>query len=1237
MGCLNARQSERDKNSLCSHYELMKPALKLFTLATVLWIALTPAKAFDGHQVKEGPITLYIAPVPLITNYNQAQPVRVSVSNSAPEAMTVKLTLLGLVDECRAVGPTMSTLTVPSQQSREAGFAFAVGEGAYSALYPVRIKAEATLGPQKWVTEAVRIFTNDFSRLPRVVPPPSPVVVPAAGAVPLVRHKPHSVVWQQFGQSPETLPAGWLGTHELSGTSVNLGPVQRGESRQAWQVHPPWRKGAGTVWMDWKVRLPRAATRLVFFNAIRDHTAAEPPSDGVTFRVWVNDEEVFSRHTDSKTWVMGEVDLSRFGGREILLRLETHPGPQRNTTCDSAFWGDPVITSGPAPRRLSAANKALLHSQAREALVTGQAGREGRVFELGEGLRAAVLLGPNGLADGAVAFGGRDASMVWDGMAIQVLDLPVGGWPAGVMVEQVRSEVTRGRWRVVHRLQTVEGPGELVAEIWAEGPGLRMKIHCDRRITDLTTGAADQKARRVYYGHGYCIEEPEAFRAGGGGHNLATSHVGFDFENGLSLLVASDTPVDFLEVNPATRTYALHTHPDATFTFVPGQRGAMDCAIRYRPLYDKRPASAVALKAGRFVFDLWGGRYADNTARLQRCFDYGMTNSMVIIHVWQRWGYDYRLPDIFPPLPSLGTLEELRAQSQLCRRLGVQWGLHDNYIDIYPDCTDFSYENVTFTSDGQPRKAWLNEGRNAQSYQFRPDRVMPFLRRNLQLIAPALEPNTYFVDVWTSINAFDYHDRHGRFHSKTETLRHWGEAFNYIRKACAGGPTTSEAGSDQLIGYLDGADCQFLHLSPTGGPFNNRVVCRDWARVPWFNAVNHTRFSLHGVGYPGRYEGGRGRSLHGITSDDYISAEILTGNALMIDLRNTGREAIRKYWLAQPYVESVAMDEISRVDFSEGNPHRLVIHWQSGARAYVNRGTNDWTVAGRTLPQFGYLAVNGAVESAIERVDGQIVERSRREGELYVNGRGFLPDAPLLIQPVFAGFSPVGERQFRLQVKWKAMRPASRPLHVFYHFSRPVPGRYRAAEFYGGGAPSTATTQWQGEVTTDFIVTIPEDMQPGEYAALVGLYNPSGEGGRRYSLLGDDASDNRYRVGRLVVSGAGGKITGLRFDPPAQEYQPDPRLLPNQRPVNFGEVITSGALKLVKHQGRRLVLPLPDGEEFEVELDTGRFWGPVSPSARLVSVNRQGERGETVPATLEGGRLRFQVQSGIFGYELINP
>ena len=973
----------------------MRPRFNCTVGLALLWLACRTL-AFDGHQAADGPLSVVIAPVPVVTNYDQPQPVRVTVSNAGPHSLTISLDLGGLVDECRAIGATQKNLTVPAGRIGQTEFALAVGRGAFSALYPVRIDATATNADGALRASALRIFTNDFTALPPAGASVSALQVPATGTLPLTGRNSRRVAWQYFDQPPRDLGPAWSGSEAASGVHVTFGPVDRGETRQALQIHPPWRGGVGTVFVTYRLSLPRTPARFAFCQAIRDHVDREPPSDGVTFRVRVDGELLYERHTDSKTWLPGEIDLSRFGGQEVDLELETHPGPKRDTTCDSAFWGDPAVVTGPRPVRLSPAQREALRTLAREAALSDLPAENVHRFDLGGDCRAAVALGPHGFVDGALALGAGERAVVFDALEMRVLDLPVGGWPAGVTADTVSVSEAKQRVRVTHRLHTAEGPGELTVELWVEGPGLRVRVTSDRRLTDLAPGPADRLASRVYYGHGYCIEQPEAFRAGAGGHDLATSHVGFEFDNGLALLVAADTPVDNLEVDPVRKVYALHTHPDSTYTFVPGLKGAIDCAIRYRPLYDKAPAPAVGLKAGRFVFDLWGGRYAEDATRLERCFNYGLTNSLVIMHVWQRWGYDYRLPDIFPPLPSLGTLDDLRGLGRLCRQRGVLWGLHDNYIDIYPDCDDFSYEHVTFSPEGQPRRAWFNEGRNAQSYQFRPDRVQPFLRRNLDLIAPSLEPSSYFVDVWTSINAFDFFDRHGAVHSKIDTLRCWGEAFRDIRRACGGGPTISEAGSDQLIGWLDGADCQFLHLSDSGAPFNNRVRCRDWARVPWFDAVNHARFSLHGVGYPGRYEGGRGRSLHGITSDDYLSAEILTGHALMIDLTNVGREAVRKYWLAQPFIESIALDEITQVDFADDNLHRLAIRWKSGAQVWVNRGPDDWLIAGRVLPPFGYIATNGPVASAIERVNGQIVEHSTRADSRYVNGRGYRPDQRLV-------------------------------------------------------------------------------------------------------------------------------------------------------------------------------------------------------------------------------------------------
>jgi hypothetical protein len=1199
------------------------------------------APAFDGHKVTEGPLTMIIEEIPTVTQYDAPQEVSVTLRNAADHPLGVTLEMRNLVDLWRAVGAPQQRVTAPAEAEARATFQIAVGRGCHSAHYPVHVNASFEESGQSKTAHAVRIFETDFRQAQQAAAATTElpqVAVPQVGALPLAGVESYRVAWSYYDGPLAYLPVGWRGSEPACRASFSIGQVDRGESRRAIQMHPPYRPSGGTMFAEYRLQLPNTQPlKLVFFHAIRDHHEPEPPSDGVTFRVWVNEQSLFERHTDSKRWVPGEVDLSRFAGQTILLRLESHPGPRRNTVCDQSYWGDPVLLAGPQPLLLSEDEKRQLAQSAAGALTADEpAGDNTFVFRLQDGFRAAVALGRHGLTDATIAFGSADRAVVFDGLRVSVLDQPVGQWPSAILSSGAEANLDgHGRLRIVHRLRMNDEPFELHQELWAEGPGLRLKVACPKRITDLALEPADQTAPRVYYGHGFCIVEPQAFRAGAGGHNLSTSHVGFDFARGVSLLMACDAPPDRLEVDPAQCLYTLRSHPDTTFTFVPGGRGAMDCALRYRPLFDKPPSEAVARKAGRFCFDIWGGSYADDTALVRRCFEYGLTDSLVIMHVWQRWGYDYRLPDIYPPDPKLGTLEELQALAGLCAEHDVPFGLHDNYIDFYPDAEDFSYEHIVFTASGEPQKAWINTGRDAQSYRWRPDRIQPFVQRNLRLIQPNLQPTAYFIDVFTSINSFDYYDRQGEFHSKLETRRAWGEAFAWIRNTLGGhAPMCSEAGGDHLIGYVDGADCQFLQIGRRPQRFQITIPCRDWERVPWFDAVNHTRLSLHGVGYSGRYQGGRSRPLHGIESDDYLSAEILTGHALMIDRAGLVRGAVRKYWLAQDLIRALASDEIQDFAFADGDIHRAIVTWKSGARVYVNRSENDWAVAGRILPPFGYCAKAGEIESSSERIDGVVVEQSRGPGRFYVNGRGYWPDAPLSIRPSAASLDYLGQRRFKLLVDWEAKETAPKDLHVFMHFFQPQVSRLKLTGFYGGGGkPQPPTSRWQGQVTTGdgWIMTLPEDCPAGRYDILVGLYDPTARG-QRYRLLGDEDPERRYRVGTLDVEGAGQDVTGMRLEKPTSVSPLLSRLERNTRPIDFGVAKTTGAFRCGVEDDRVVITPLPDSEAFALTLRLETIPRRITHIRGVHAIDAHGRKTRAVDFRADGPQLSFMTDKQDFAY-----
>ena len=1223
------------------------------------------AQAFNGHVVTEGPLTVTIGQVGPVTALDVLQEVVVTLTNSAKAPLAVSVRMTGLIDEWRSDGPTEAKVTVPAAGRATATFRIIAGTGTHSALYPVHVVADFAHGGRGATVRAVRVFETRLPTKRRSAgtakAPTLPLNVVAPNwMLPLASRMTHRLAWRRFEGKTLYTSVGFRGNVPGNRASFAVENTNRGTTKRAIGMHPPWRGGPGTVLAEYRIKLPvTKPIALHFANAIRDHTAAEPPSDGVTFRVWAgpagSEKVVFERHTASKKWLDGKADLSAFAGKEIVLKLESHPGPKRNTTCDQSYWGEPVITAGKAPLATQPDVKNLFHrlhfGQVRQA-VAGKAGGQSSasLFLLADGNLAAIGSAGGGLANAAIAFGRGEKCVVLRGIRIDVLGEPLGYRPSRIKIHNVTADGGVGYvpekraigiktcctdLKIVHKCELDGEKFDVTATIRPKGRGLQISVACPKRITDIAPGPADRTAERVYYGHGYCIVEPKAFTAHAGGHNMSTSHVGFDFAGGVSLLTACDTPPTRLEVDPATRTYALHTDNNATLTFVPGLNGAMECATAYRQLYDKKAAPGVKHKAGRFVFDLWGGRYADAAAAMKRAIAYGLTDSMLTMHVWQRWGYDYRLPEIYPPNPQLGSVQDMRNLGAVCTRAGIPWGLHDNYIDHYPDASSYSYDTICFTPGGQPIKAWLNEGRNARSYRWRPDKIKPLVQRNLDIICKELKPTHYFVDVFTSIPCIDFTDRSGTYHTRLETRKGWGEAFSDIR-ARLGAPaiTTSEAGHDHLVGTLDGADCQHLRITPDRKRFCLNIPCKDWQRVPWYDAVLHDKFILHGVGYSNRYQGGRTRDEAGIESDDYISAEVLLGHALMIDRPAMVRGAVRKYWLAQGFIRSIAMDTIESVTFADGDIHRQIVRWNSGATVHVNRGKTDWKVAGRILPQYGYLAANKGIESTIERIGALIVERSAGPGGRYVNARGLGHAGGLPIAPSAERVEYLGGRRFRLPVGWQADAAAPKDLAIFLHFTHDRSTRRDKIAFQGGYRPTAPTSTWRGKVTTGSgrVVTIPAQWGPGTYGIGIGMWDAAA-GGRRYALRGDDDGTARYLLGQLVVEGIDGKITGVRLVPHTPAPRAPSRWNLKGAPVDFGHAVTSGAFRCRREGNTITVTPLPDLPAFGVSLRPGRLGVKMAPAA-AIAVTADGRKVRNVPVAIKDDLLTFRTRKGEFAYRI---
>ncbi|MFA0732889.1 MAG: hypothetical protein RJAPGHWK_001867 [Candidatus Fervidibacter sp.] len=1050
---------------------------------------------------------------------------------------------------------------------------------------------------------------------------------------------------------------------------------------------------------------------------------------------------LYERHSDSKVWVPARVDLSAFAGQRIVLRLEVHPGPKNDTTCDLAFIGEPYLVAGRTPpdkvadlepderlrlvaltrRRMVeaaegwnllprsaqivkdwAALKLLapiasssdefkrVNEIARRLLaqVKSPKGKQQVLFAPPKGSQPAVwviahddelmafaFLPPKESgwwdAKGAIVFADRE--LLFDGFNLRVLGDNLGDWRSPSVLVSRNEKVEGNRLIVTHQIEGNGVPYTLTMLAWSEGGTLKVRWqlsttapqdkHQPLRITDCAVRSWSEIAERVYIGHGNVIVRPQAFRLGADGHRLSTRHAGMDFANGISVVVGVDNPPDFFECQPSSRHYSIHAHMDTAFAFAASAQSVWVAAKRYREVDPYKPAPTLEKLAGRFVFDLWGGwRYAWVAEQLEKAFRYGCTDALVIYHNWQRWGYDYRLPDIFPPNPQFGTLEDFVKMVEVCNRYGVLFAPHDNYIDFYPDAEGYSYRHICFTPDGNPIRAWFNEWRQAQSYRWRPDAFFPFMERNLKLIAKHIRPTAYFVDVFSSIGMFDFWTEDGEFRSILETQKRWGEAFNFIRNILGGAPQTSESGCDWLINWLDGATTNHLRVDPKALPGQWavwRIQCEDAERIPWFDFAHHHKFALHGAGYSDRYQGGLPYEVAGVYSDDYICTEVLTGHPAMVG-EPFGPQVVRKYWLLSELGRALALAKMDSVEFADGDIHRQIIRWKlasvpstrvprppsrvpSNAIVWVNRSGSDWEVNNRILPPFGFYAVistssSPQLQAAIEKLpttegDKVIAEWALSDRFAYCNARTQVLFGWTPIQLVGVEVRWLGNRKFELTLRWKADKPTNEPHHVFVHFTNPKSQRGEQIAFQGDHTPDLPTTQWQGEVVTRTVVTVPEQWGADRYGVRVGLWNP--KTGYRLRLMGEVDDTLRIVVGDLVLEGEGGNITGARL-----ELNPNltkmlewlKRWNTQGKAVDFGFAVTDGAFRFDR---KNLTLtPLPEHAPFTVTLRLQKLLGIAPRITVIEAIDESGKVIGDVPFVQRNGEVTFQTQASVFGYRL---
>ncbi len=143
--------------------------------------------------------------------------------------------------------------------------------------------------------------------------------------------------------------------------------------------------------------------------------------------------------------------------------------------------------------------------------------------------------------------------------------------------------------------------------------------------------------------------------------------------------------------------------------------------------------------------------------------------------------------------------------------------------------------------------------------------------------------------------------------------------------------------------------------------------------------------------------------------------------------------------------------------------------------------------------------------------------------------------APQIVRIIFHNSTAAPGEGFKVDLHWQNIgdEPSERDYWIFVHF-RPesdLEEPYPPGGFSWEFPPARNTTRWQ----TGFVVKeegcffrVPQDIEPGRYTVLVGLYDRDG-GWKRIPLMNKtrDVGEHRYKVGQVTVVAKPGQPSKL--------------------------------------------------------------------------------------------------------------
>ena len=615
------------------------------------------------------------------------------------------------------------------------------------------------------------------------------------------------------------------------------------------------------------------------------------------------------------------------------------------------------------------------------------------------------------------------------------------------------------------------------------------------------------------------------------------------------------------------------------------------------------------LLAPYIVLDIWDhheGSFQGDAANLEMLKDHGVDSLAIILHVWQRYGYDVKLPDHLPANPEFGGDEGLLAFGKTANRLNYLWSVHENYIDLYPDAPSYDPTARVLNEDGTPALAWFNESTQVQSFGLKASRSLSYAQQNSPEIHRRFKTSAGYLDVHPCVPPWHLLD-----HEADQPLAAKGlarikfdsELFEFMRNTHEG-PLFGEGGEH----FYSAGRCDGVEAQVNGGEDHPPLLDFDLLKI-------HPQMVNHGMGYYERwYRHGYGLRWGSDSgsmeqTDKYRAQQLAYGHAGFVGAAQVDNLpwVIREHHLMHPVQRLYASSRPVEISYEldgkfvtagvalvAGDTARQRIQYESGLRLWVNWREEPWIVEGRELPQWGFLAMGPETEVSMILREGKWSDYAECEKYIFADARTSSPrpsrEMSKDIQPTLREFKHLGGNRAQVTYEWRVNDFLEQNYRCLVHGVYANGTDQERIEFQQDHDIAKRPRGWQ---KGDLIVDGPHELvvtgKHDHYDLAVGLY-----GEERIKLTGVRDGANRILVAKLKLERQEGRISNIiaaKVEPPERSKSGSSsvdftaHVNPPGTLVDFGKVATDGSFKLEIEPERLVLFPYPRDERFQVSLD----------------------------------------------------